>query len=61
MYTEHYENGDLRVTFTSKEEYWYFLEVAEFKITPWAVRILDKDEFHLERDFPKSYNEYYNI
>ena len=27
MYTEHYDNGDIRVTFTSKESYWDFLEV----------------------------------
>ncbi len=59
MYTEHYENGDIRVTFTRKEHFWDFLEVAEFKIKPWAVRIWDKGDYHLAADFPKNSKEYY--
>ena len=54
MYTEHYDNGDIRVTFNNKESYWDFLEVAEFKETPWAIRIWDKEEYHLATDFPKT-------
>ena len=61
MYTEHYDNGDIRVTFNSKERYWDFLEVAEFKETPWAIRIWDKEEYHLAADFPKTLKEYYKI
>jgi hypothetical protein len=59
MYTEHFDNGDIRVTFTEKESYWDFLEVATFIKTPWAVRILDKGKYHLAGEFPKTYEEYY--
>lgn len=61
MYTEHFDNGDVRVTFRNKESYWAFLEVAEFKETPWAVVIWDKDKCHLAAEFPKTRNEYYNL
>ena len=61
MYTEHFDNGDIRVTFSSKESYWDFLEVATFKEAPWAIRIWDKGEYHLAADFPKTLKEYYKI
>jgi hypothetical protein len=61
MYTEHYDNGDIRVSFSKKESYWSFLEVATFKKMPWAIRIWDKGEYHLAEDFPKSPKEYYKI
>ena len=61
MYTEHYDNGDIRVTFTSKENYWAFSEVATFTQNPWAVRIWDKGEYHLAADFPATYKEYYKV
>ena len=61
LYTEHYDNGDIRVTFTSKETYWDFLEVAAFTQNIWVVRIWDKGEFHLAKEFPQSRKEYYKI
>jgi hypothetical protein len=59
MYTENFDNGDIRVTFNTKESYWSFMEVATFKEVPWAVRIWDKEEYHLAADFPGSRKEYY--
>ncbi|MDR3148880.1 MAG: hypothetical protein LBT88_02520 [Oscillospiraceae bacterium] len=61
MYTEHYDNGDIRVTFTKKESYWDFLEVAKFTQMIWAVRIWDKGEYHRAADFPATLEEYYKI
>lgn len=59
MHVEHLNNGEIRVTFDSKYSYWNFLEVAEFKETPWGVRIWDKEKYHLAADFPKTIKEYY--
>ncbi len=61
MYIENFENGDIRVTFTSKESYWDLLQVAEFKIKVWAVRIYDKQKYHLANDFPNTMDEYYKF
>ena len=61
MYTEHYDNGDIRVTFTTAASYWDFLEVAAFTVKPWAVRIFDKGEYHLAAEFPTTRKEYYGI
>ena len=59
MYTEHYDNGDIRITFTEKENYWNFLEVAVFTVAPWVVRIWDKGEYHLSDTFPRTRKQYY--
>lgn len=61
MYTEHYDGGDIRVTFTTKESYWDFLEVAAFTVTPWVVRIWDKGDYYLAAEFPKTRKEYYKF